>query len=208
MYSQVLDPRISYDGMKLDYEDDISLTEYLQSAKLSLHIYFSKHYAGKNVAPSHASFTHSPTTVAQSHLDSSPQKVNFTARYRKAPQASVNELEEYFKLPREDFETCNPIKWWLGRRSQFPNLFILARDLLAIPGKLFGWIVKPSASLRTGMIGSAVAVERIFSGGRDTISLRRASLQPETIRTLMLVKQHLHLTRRANGAIDNEFRHK
>ena len=39
--------------------------------------------------------------------------------------------------------------------------------------------------------GSAVAVERIFSGGRDTISLRRASLQPETIRTLMLVKQQL-----------------
>ena len=43
-------------------------------------------------------------------------------------------------------------------------------------------------------LGSAVAVERIFSGGRDTISLRRASLKPETIRTLMLVKQRLRLT--------------
>jgi hypothetical protein len=46
------------------------------------------------------------------------------------------------------------------------------------------------------MVGSAVAMERIFPGGRDTISLRRASLQPETIRTLLLAKQHLHLTRR------------
>ena len=46
-------------------------------------------------------------------------------------------------------------------------------------------------------LGSAVAVERIFSGGRDTISLRRASLKPETIRTLMLVKQHLWLTQEA-----------
>ena len=46
-------------------------------------------------------------------------------------------------------------------------------------------------------LGSAVAVERIFSGGRDTISLCRASLKPETIRTLMLVKQHLRLTREA-----------
>ena len=46
-------------------------------------------------------------------------------------------------------------------------------------------------------IGSAVAVERIFSGGRDTISLRRASLKPDTIRTLMLVKQHLRLARTA-----------
>ncbi|KAJ7331459.1 hypothetical protein DFH08DRAFT_814766 [Mycena albidolilacea] len=32
---------------------------------------------------------------------------------------------------------------------------------------------------------SAVAVERIFSGGRDTIGLRRASLKPETARILM-----------------------
>jgi hypothetical protein len=44
--------------------------------------------------------------------------------------------------------------------------------------------------------GSAVAVEGIFSGGRDTISLRRASLCPDTIRTLMLVKQHLRIMRR------------
>jgi hypothetical protein len=45
--------------------------------------------------------------------------------------------------------------------------------------------------------GSAVAVEHIFSGGRDTISLRRASLKPETIRILMLVKQQLRLARNA-----------
>ncbi|KAJ7651810.1 hypothetical protein B0H17DRAFT_958290, partial [Mycena rosella] len=37
--------------------------------------------------------------------------------------------------------------------------------------------------------GSAVAVEHIFSGGRDTISLRRASLKPHTISTLMMVKR-------------------
>ena len=46
-----------------------------------------------------------------------------------------------------------------------------------------------------GLKGSAVAVERIFSGGRDTISLRRASLKPDTIRVLMLVKKKLHLER-------------
>ncbi|KIL58778.1 hypothetical protein M378DRAFT_188125 [Amanita muscaria Koide BX008] len=104
--------------------------------------------------------------------------VNFTARYRKQASTRRDQLEEYFVLPREDFDTCNPISWWVGRRSQFPDLFFFARDLLAIPG-------------------SAVGVERIFSGGRDTISLRRASLRPDTIRTLMLVKQHLHMTRRA-----------
>ncbi|KAG1893812.1 uncharacterized protein F5891DRAFT_962450 [Suillus fuscotomentosus] len=51
-------------------------------------------------------------------------------------------------------------------------------------------------------VGSAIAVERIFSGSRDTISLRRASLQPNTIRTLMLVKQRLRLARNAIMVID------
>ncbi|KAF9070582.1 hypothetical protein BDP27DRAFT_1382743 [Rhodocollybia butyracea] len=44
--------------------------------------------------------------------------------------------------------------------------------------------------------GSAVAVERIFSGGRDTISLCRACLKPETIRVLMLYKNRLRLKRK------------
>ncbi|KAI0281886.1 hypothetical protein BC826DRAFT_1111117 [Russula brevipes] len=35
--------------------------------------------------------------------------------------------------------------------------------------------------------------QRIFSGGRDTISLQRASLNADTIRILMLVKKRLHL---------------
>jgi hypothetical protein len=47
----------------------------------------------------------------------------------------------------------------------------------------------------TKYAGSAVAVERVFSGGRDTISLRRAILQPNIIRILMLVKQRLCFTR-------------
>lgn len=45
--------------------------------------------------------------------------------------------------------------------------------------------------------GSSVAVERIFSGGRDTISLRRASLSAETIQALMFTKNRLILARNA-----------
>jgi hypothetical protein len=44
-------------------------------------------------------------------------------------------------------------------------------------------------------IGSAVAVERVFSGGRDTIGLRRASLKAETIEVLMFVKARLRVAR-------------
>lgn len=42
-----------------------------------------------------------------------------------------------------------------------------------------------------GCPGSAVAVERIFSSGRDTVSMWRSSLKAETICTLMLVKNQL-----------------
>jgi hypothetical protein len=47
------------------------------------------------------------------------------------------------------------------------------------------------------VLGSAVAVERIFSGGRDTISMWRASLQLETIQMLMVLKQCLRLVHTA-----------
>ena len=84
--------------------------------------------------------------------------------------------------------------WWAGRRAQFPNLSHLAQDILSIPGVL---LLPTSKYYSDVSKGSAVAVERIFSEARDTISLQRASLKPETIRTLMLVKQHLRLAREA-----------
>jgi hypothetical protein len=45
--------------------------------------------------------------------------------------------------------------------------------------------------------GSAFAVERIFSGDRDTIGLRQTSLKVETVQTFMFVKTRLRLTRKA-----------
>jgi len=42
-----------------------------------------------------------------------------------------------------------------------------------------------------------VAVERVFSGGRDLIGIQWASLHAETICSLMLVKAHLCLHRKA-----------
>ena len=72
-------------------------------------------------------------STSQGH-DTSPQKVNFTSRFKQRMPATHNELEEYFRLPQEDFDTCNPLAWWAGRRSQFPNLSRFARDVLGIPG--------------------------------------------------------------------------
>ena len=189
-YFLVLDPRISYEGMKLDYASDPMLSEYLESSKKDLYAYYETHYANKHNPPSQVS---APQAVASSFTapSHSPQK-NFTARFHRKAATTLNELEEFFKLPPKDFETCNPIHWWMGRRAQFPNLFWFACDLLCIPGASLSqcqFIFTEASS------GSAVAVEWVFSGGCDTISLRRASLHPETIKVLMLVKKKLHLVR-------------
>jgi len=179
-WAALLDPRISYEGALQDYANDPDLLAYLESAKSSLHTYYVIRYADS--MPQTLDDFADATDAVLPAADSSPSKVNFTSRYRKKDRVLRDELEEYFKLPCEDFDACKPVQWWVGRRAQFPSLYCLARDLLTIPG-------------------SAVAVEQIFSGGRDTISLRRASLQPETIRTLMLLKQQLRLSR--TSSIDN-----
>jgi hypothetical protein len=68
----------------------------------------------------------------------SPQKVDFTSRYKKRGSAATisNELAEYFGLTSvpEPFETVNPLQWRYSRRRQFPQLYRLARNVLCIPG--------------------------------------------------------------------------
>lgn len=128
-HKPVLDPRISYDGMKEDYEDDSSLGEYLETAKTDLHDYYQTHYT----CVSQGLESH-PSQTSVVDAQGSPQKVNFTSRYRQKDRVATDELEEYFKLAREDFESCDPLHWWVDRRAQFPNLFWLARDIFSIPG--------------------------------------------------------------------------
>jgi hypothetical protein len=86
------------------------LSDHLEQSKLNLFHYFDKHYANANTpgllsAPS----TSAPTAL----VEGSPQK-SFTDRYCRKERGSTNKLEDYFKLPAEDFDACNPIHWWMG----------------------------------------------------------------------------------------------
>jgi hypothetical protein len=60
---------------------------------------------------------------------------------------------------------------------------------------VFGLELRTVEVNRKILTDSAVAVEGIFSGGRDTISPRRARLQPSIIGILMLLKHRLRLAR-------------
>ena len=138
----MLDPRISYDGMRVDYANDDTLAEHLENSKSALFEYFHKNYASK--VTSSSGDTTPSSTSSSSHVASpslSPPstfgsvKKSFTAQYHRKDKPAVNELEEYFKLPLEDFDLCDPIRWWVSRQAQFPNLYRLACDVLSIPGE-------------------------------------------------------------------------
>jgi len=129
-----------YEGLVNDCESDQSLLMDIERAKSHLESFYRLNY--QNRVPSTGT---SRATSAKSKMKSSfntngypssPEKVNFTSRYVKKDRVVVNELEEFFKLPREDFDSCKPLQWWIGRRSQFPNLYNLVCDVFSIPGQL------------------------------------------------------------------------
>lgn len=96
--------------------------------KERLHAHFRTKYDRLPQAPA-------ALVASTSAMNGSPQKVDFTSRYRNLPKAFTDEVQEYFKLPRENFDTCDPLQWWAGRCSPFPNLSRFARDILSIPGE-------------------------------------------------------------------------
>jgi hypothetical protein len=63
------------------------------------------------------------------------------------------------------------LKWWDANAFQYPLMAAAARALLAISG-------------------SEVDVERLFSGGRDLLGIRRYALKGETMRILTLLKAY------------------
>ncbi|KAF7370018.1 Transposase-like protein [Mycena sanguinolenta] len=176
-WATLLDPRLSYTGLRADYADDPDLLEGLEKSKAALEAHFQAHYANLK----QPSGLEEQAELSQPSPPGSPAKFNIFKRYG-APATSTavsqNELEDYFRLTSipEPFEQTDPLQWWYTQRHKLPNLYRLARDVLCIPG-------------------SAVAVERVFSGGRDTIGLRHASLKAETIEMLMFVKARLRLAR-------------
>ncbi|KAF5366386.1 hypothetical protein D9758_009749 [Tetrapyrgos nigripes] len=178
-WAALLDPRISYDALVADYKKEPDLLADINAAKTNFEIHFlTKYQPAESSDDSNAT---AATTTPSTAFDDSPVKIDFLSRYEQpsvGPSSLQAELDEYFRstASRRVKMTTDPLEWWHARRDQFPSLYRFARDILCIPG-------------------SAVAVERVFSGGRDTVSLRRASLKAETIQALMVVKAQLRMAR-------------
>jgi hypothetical protein len=87
-----LDPRISYEALRKYYADDADLLGDLEISKATLETHFEANYADT---------TADPSEPASALLDpvGSPQKIDFTSRYRRHEDSSASdELAEYFRL--------------------------------------------------------------------------------------------------------------
>ncbi|KAF7343888.1 Transposase-like protein [Mycena venus] len=169
-----LDPRISYESLGEDYADDPELLVELEISKINLQSHFEQHYAAATPVPP-------PAAESQSELGS-PQKVDFTSRLKsgdqlRPPQMSLLNISDSLVF-RNRLRWLTPCNGGIVAASSSLSYTASRAMSLCIPG-------------------SAVAIERIFSGGRDTIGIRRASLKAETIETLMFVKARLRLARKA-----------
>lgn len=81
------------------------------------------------------------------------------------------EFQKYMQYPLSSSKV-NTLDFWRSQQSDFPNLSIMARDVLAVQS-------------------TSVAVERDFSEGANLITPERCSLLPETIRACMCLKNWL-----------------
>ena len=111
-----LDPHISYQALKAEYDDDIELSVYLDTLKLDLQDYFNTYYASSpTTQPTHVVPLVVPITDTSSsgshHVHGSPQK-NFVLHFQCCQCVVIDELEQFWALPQDDFDTCNPIHWW------------------------------------------------------------------------------------------------
>jgi hypothetical protein len=109
-------------------------------------------------------------------------KVNFTARYKKRSNTLIDKFKEYLKFLQEDFDICDPIQWWAGCHAQFPNLFHLVHDILAIPGECHMACSKHLylIIIFALFVGSVVVVNRFFLGvgTQSPCGMQASSLRP------------------------------
>ncbi|KAH8799135.1 ribonuclease H-like domain-containing protein [Xylogone sp. PMI_703] len=116
----------------------------------------------------------SPTLLEPQSLESRM----FSKLQPQAPPVFVSDIDRYFDTPAIPLPHVLAkghdnwlLSWWNGHKEEYPCMAQVARHYLPIPG-------------------SEVSVERLFSGGRDLLGLRRHRMNAETMRILMLLRDY------------------
>ena len=158
----VLDPQISYDSMKTDYANDPILVDHLEQSKLNIFASFNEHYVN-NVIPTPSSVP----SVQSLPVVGSPQK-SFIAWYCRKEKTSIMKLRNISNFLQK---ISTPVIQFNGgwvKELNFQTSFALHVIFYVFLVSNSTAFTMPKTS--SSCPGSAVAVERIFSGGRYTIS--------------------------------------
>lgn len=127
----VLDPRITYHGCLNAVGDDLDLRHDILDSKVAFESRFRSQYA---TLPTSAVSTSSPLSSPAPARGAGAAFSHFS-KARHAVSAFDQELQVFFLLPPEDYDTCpDPVQWWASRRSQFPRLARMARNIFSIAG--------------------------------------------------------------------------
>ncbi|KAK0454239.1 hATC-domain-containing protein [Desarmillaria tabescens] len=139
-WAALFDPRISYTkGLKQDYKNDTNLDTYLESSKQLLQDYFDHHYPSTMSNCLDTPSSPAAGLLGSTFLNGSPQKIDFTSRYDDDDNSA---LEQYFSLPKKNFQTTNPVNWWYIHHD-FPRLYRLACSAVAVEHVFSGTQLKP-----------------------------------------------------------------
>jgi hypothetical protein len=121
-------------AIKDDAEHKLELQE-LERGKDALKKYFVDNYADIDEPFEATQFADLSSTISTS---SSPQKSHRRRRAHRATlSTSSNELDQFFAITALGVQgwEVDPLAWWYAHRAQYPKLYVMARDVLAIPGE-------------------------------------------------------------------------
>jgi hypothetical protein len=127
MFIAVLDPRVTYHGALEAAGSEWDLRQDIMTSKRNFERHFLEHYTEPIFS--------APRTASTSASSSTTSIFSLFTRGRDQTSEPLAELERFFALSAEPYETCaDPVQWWGSHRSLFPRLSRMARDILAIPG--------------------------------------------------------------------------
>ncbi|CAB5388098.1 unnamed protein product [Rhizophagus irregularis] len=112
---------------------------------------------------------YAPKEIQNTRIECNSSDENLVSHISKQQRIeSIGELDRYLKADRAQPLT-NVLKWWKLHEEEYPHLANMAKDYLGVPA-------------------TSASSERIFSSAANVITYDRASLAPETVRSVMYLK--------------------
>lgn len=164
--AHVLDPRCKFTLIKEQYGDQAD--EYITRIKDYLRCNWLATTPSPSNEPSSSFAIRQVTSIQDISMWERARRLNMEAQ-----EVNQDEWDRYFNAPCEtNFDAKEfdfHLKWWKAHEFNFPTVAKAARTLFSVPG-------------------SEVDCERLFSGGRDLLGVRRKVMGTTSMRICQLLK--------------------